>query len=60
VVALEMSNASLIEGKYTIQQCMDTAESVVKKKTAEYKLLDADAEKGIPKFKMSGTLLLCH
>jgi hypothetical protein len=50
-----MSDNKLIEGKFTIQQCMDTAERVVKQKTSAYKLLDVHAENGIPKFHMSGT-----
>lgn len=50
-----MSN-QLIEGKYTIQQCMDTAERVVKQKTSASLLLDVDAENRIPKFHMSGKL----
>jgi hypothetical protein len=45
----------MIEGKYTLQQCMDTAERVVQKKTSAYKLLDVNAENHIPKFQMNGT-----
>jgi hypothetical protein len=52
-----MSN-QLIEGKYTIEQCMNTAERVVQQKTSAYRLLDVEAENGIPKFHMSGTLCL--
>ena len=47
--------SSLIGGKYTIQQCMDTAERVVQQKTSEYRLLDAQAEQRIPKFHLNGT-----
>lgn len=47
--------SSLIGGKYTIQQCNDTAEKVVKQKTSEYRLLDIHAENKIPKFHLNGT-----
>ena len=45
----------MIAGKYTIQQCMDMAERVVREKTSSYKLLDVNAEDHIPKFQMNGT-----
>jgi serine/threonine protein kinase len=48
----------MIAGKYTIQQCMDTAERVVREKTSSYKQLDVDAENHIPKFQMNGTYIL--
>ena len=50
----------MIAGKYTVQQCMDTAERVVREKTSSYKLLDINAEHHIPKFQMNGTfIILC-
>lgn len=45
--------SSLIGGKYTVQQCMDTAEKVVKQKTSEYHILDIHAENKIPKFHLN-------
>jgi hypothetical protein len=52
----ESQHQQLIDGKYTIQQCMDVAEKAVCKKTSTWELLDVDAEERIPKFLMSGTL----
>jgi hypothetical protein len=46
--------SKLIGGKYTVEQCMQTAEKVVAQKTSEYRLLDVHAEKNIPKFQMDG------
>ena len=48
----------MIGGKYTVQQCMDTAERVVRDKTSSYKLLDINAENHIPKFQMNGTFTI--
>jgi hypothetical protein len=44
----------MIAGKYTVQQCMDTAERVVSEKTSSYKMLDINKENHIPKFQMNG------
>lgn len=50
----DMTVQKMIAGKYTVQQCMDTAERVVREKTSSYKLLDINAENHIPKFQMNG------
>jgi len=46
---------NLIEGKYTVQKLLDTANDVVKKKTAGSIVLDVEAENRIPKFQEAGT-----
>jgi hypothetical protein len=52
-----MSQQTLVEGKYTLKSLMDTAERVVKEKTMDTMVLDAEAENRIPKFRLSGEQL---
>jgi hypothetical protein len=52
----ESQHQELIDGKYTIQQCMDAAEKAVGTKTATCELMDVNAEQRIPKFLKSGKL----
>lgn len=48
-------NKTVIEGKYTVQTLLETAEKVVLKKTEGSKILDIEAENRIPKFLFSGS-----
>jgi hypothetical protein len=50
-------------GGHTVAHLLKVAETTAKKKTANYKVLDVDAEGRIPKFDESGTfgyLLFCN
>jgi hypothetical protein len=56
-----MSSRSLsqqIEG-HSIEHLARVSEDVVKKKTADSKVMDADAERRIPKFDLAGRFVAC-
>lgn len=48
------AKGSLIEGKYTEEHLFATAQTIVKKKTNDSKILDINAEYEIPKFDERG------
>ena len=48
------AKGKLVEGKYTEEQLFAAAETTVKKKTKDSKILDVEVEKLIPKFHERG------